>query len=842
MATIGQVLLTPESGWIRYDSQDALITYIGTWTVQNYVGPYNGTSKYCNSAGNKIRFNFTGKKIRLIAYSRKDQYGVDTPVYIDGNLCGTFSQRVTDSATEQVLVYEKCDLSDGEHYFEINTIGTLYVSIDAIDIADTGTLKTYLNFRLKSSLTDMQIGDYISCKYTATSGVVGTFSELGTTVASEIPVASTATPNGSFNFVKVDKGLAIADRCVQHSISWDVLNAGSLIEGKSWNNGDIIPNMTSNILPNGVASAGTNYVGYYPWQAFNGTLSDINDCWITNNTVSDWLKFDFGTTKMILQYNLTARNATAINTAPKDWTFEGSNDDTNWTVLHTVINQTSWTNSQKRTFPISNTQQFRYYRINISSNNGGASIAIGELEMIDTATIIRSLSGGNSYANDTQQYLPTKLANPATLPTGTGRAVAYSPDGNLLAVGMDASPYFHVYSRTNDVYTKLADPAIIPTNIVYALSFSPDGKQLAVGMCSAPFLRIYNVVNNVLTTSFLPTDLPANQANAISYTKDGKMMAVAHHTTPFITIYTISNGIYTKIANPATLPAGTAFGCDFSPDGNQLTVVTSISTYICTYNINRSTNVFTKIIDPVSLPASYPNGCTYSPDGSHIAISCTASPYIYFYKVASTQYKLISQPTVIPTGAPFFKPVYSPDGKYVCISHATSPFLSVYRRNGDVYSKIANSTTLPTGTGYGCAFSPDSSHLAIAHGTSPYVTIYKTAFNLPPNYISQTTNAGFGAYPPDNEWDKYIVSSDLAGKISAGDNAVWNIGLNTDKPYNWCRETPVVASYANTNRVGRGRVGVNYWYPALSTATADRGFRPVLIWREADSPATNLFS
>jgi len=90
--------------------------------------------------------------------------------------------------------------------------------------------------QLRTRIQDMQIGDYIVCNYQASSGAVGTFSNLGGAVETEIPVAGSATPNGSFYFVKVDKGLLIADRVIQHSISWDTLNAGKAIQGKPLNN------------------------------------------------------------------------------------------------------------------------------------------------------------------------------------------------------------------------------------------------------------------------------------------------------------------------------------------------------------------------------------------------------------------------------------------------------------------------------------------------------------------------------------------------------------------------------------------------------------------------------
>lgn len=87
--------------------------------------------------------------------------------------------------------------------------------------------------QLRSKIEDMQKGDYIVCNYQASSNAVGVFSNLGGTAGTEIPVEGSATPNGSFYFVKVDKGLLIASSVLQHSISWDTLNANRVIQGRS---------------------------------------------------------------------------------------------------------------------------------------------------------------------------------------------------------------------------------------------------------------------------------------------------------------------------------------------------------------------------------------------------------------------------------------------------------------------------------------------------------------------------------------------------------------------------------------------------------------------------------
>lgn len=92
--------------------------------------------------------------------------------------------------------------------------------------------------KIKTKIIDLkEIGDLIPCRYTTISGSVGTFSELGTTKASEISTISSATPNGSFNFIYIGddyKGrkILIADRNIQYSISWDTLNIKGIATGE----------------------------------------------------------------------------------------------------------------------------------------------------------------------------------------------------------------------------------------------------------------------------------------------------------------------------------------------------------------------------------------------------------------------------------------------------------------------------------------------------------------------------------------------------------------------------------------------------------------------------------
>lgn len=87
-----------------------------------------------------------------------------------------------------------------------------------------------------TTIDSMNIGDKIVCNYSANAGAFGTFSQLGTATSSLIPVAGTATPNGTFNFIMVGydgrgRKKLIADRVIQINISWDTLNIVGISSG-----------------------------------------------------------------------------------------------------------------------------------------------------------------------------------------------------------------------------------------------------------------------------------------------------------------------------------------------------------------------------------------------------------------------------------------------------------------------------------------------------------------------------------------------------------------------------------------------------------------------------------
>lgn len=152
-----------------------------------------------------------------------------------------------------------------------------------------------------------------------------------------------------------------------------------------------VPTMTSATAPFGTASATTAVAGEEAWKAFDKTTTGL---W-TATAATGTLQYDFGASnaKVITYYGIIGGRSSALLTrAPKSWTFEGSNNGSTWTSIHSVVNAPVWTTLEERTYSTSNTTAYRYYRLVITLNQGAASnVDVVELKMNTSASAVKPL-------------------------------------------------------------------------------------------------------------------------------------------------------------------------------------------------------------------------------------------------------------------------------------------------------------------------------------------------------------------------------------------------------------------------------------------------------------------
>lgn len=236
MSIVGEQLLQPEDGWQRIDNIDNSFKYIGLWKKDTSQGLYNNTGMYIQENAtieevnsSYITFAFYGSKIRIFhtrytSHSSNMKCIIDDIEYENYNIHG--------ETMRQYLAFEKINLEKKIHVVTIKSGDVVRFDFDCVDIDEDGYMVDLIETKLtkKSTLDSMEIGDIISCRYTAPiSGKVGYFSELGTCNCEGIDKdVSPDTPDGKFYFIKVDDNKLIADRNVQSSISWKELNKNKL--------------------------------------------------------------------------------------------------------------------------------------------------------------------------------------------------------------------------------------------------------------------------------------------------------------------------------------------------------------------------------------------------------------------------------------------------------------------------------------------------------------------------------------------------------------------------------------------------------------------------------------
>lgn len=138
---------------------------------------------------------------------------------------------------------------------------------------------------------------------------------------------------------------------------------------------DITPVMASNTTPTPyVAGASSIYNStFQAYKAFNGTVTDSNDCWLANGTTGA-IVLDFGAIVSIKAFEIVGRYETSgySTTAPKTFSLYGSNisTSTGFEEIYNGNNQILWNSTESRLFQLENSYSFRYFKLVIAENNG----------------------------------------------------------------------------------------------------------------------------------------------------------------------------------------------------------------------------------------------------------------------------------------------------------------------------------------------------------------------------------------------------------------------------------------------------------------------------------------
>lgn len=245
----------------------------------------------------------------------------------------------------------------------------------------------------------------------------------------------------------------------------------------------VLPVMTAATTSGVTMSASSTNGADSAWKAAD--FNAIANYWRpSNNSLPAWLKVDLGSAQIIRSYAIWSNyssDTAAPTTAPTKWYVEGSNDDTNWTVLDSPTVDVSALPLPIGVYQIGTPGSYRYYRINFTANNGAANqeLRIGHLTMMthdafgiaigadtstayghycrhnsgsDTRCVYGSLDkNGATFYLDPAQWLPgtyeVRVKRGVAFDNSSFSATSYSYSGNA------ASSDFFDYRTVSGVYT-----------------------------------------------------------------------------------------------------------------------------------------------------------------------------------------------------------------------------------------------------------------------------------------------------------------------------------------------------------------------------------------------------
>ncbi|MGI5840153.1 MAG: beta-propeller fold lactonase family protein [bacterium] len=347
-------------------------------------------------------------------------------------------------------------------------------------------------------------------------------------------------------------------------------------------------------------------------------------------------------------------------------------------------------------------------------------------------TEVEAKLGDNVSKHDLviRKLTATPVADPSTLPGGTGQgvAIAVTNDGTFIAVAHNGTPYITIYRLENDVLSKISDPSTLHTGTAFGVAFSPSGTYLAVAHLTTPFITIYKRSGSTFTKLPNPASLPAGAGQGIAFSPDETYLVIGHASAPYITIYKRSDDTFTKLPNPEALPTGTGYGVGFSRSGVYLVIGHASAPYITIYK--RSGDTFTKLPNPEALPSNECRGVLFTRDDTMLIVGTGwADKGLIVYQRSGDVFTKLDNGAIIPNALSLsIASGMASIGEYLIVTQRTSssyPPLRVFKYDGNAYRYINELDDEILTACYDVKATDDGSLLAAAFSDPPHVRVYK---------------------------------------------------------------------------------------------------------------------
>lgn len=151
----------------------------------------------------------------------------------------------------------------------------------------------------------------------------------------------------------------------------------------------VIPVMSGYSQDGFIASASSEYSSTYPaWKAFTKSAIGQADSWATlDGETTGWVQIKCPVPILINKFSITARHCVALAgiTSIIDFALYGSNDNIAWNELKVVTNERSWSIGEIRYYDVPNSQEYSYYRLNVTKSSGTPYLDIANFDLFHSA-------------------------------------------------------------------------------------------------------------------------------------------------------------------------------------------------------------------------------------------------------------------------------------------------------------------------------------------------------------------------------------------------------------------------------------------------------------------------
>ena len=190
------------------------------------------------------------------------------------------------------------------------------------------------------------------------------------------------------------------------------------------------------------------------WEAMDNVISGTNQ-WSTSSATTGWWKIELPTTKKFYAYDFYGAGNAIYS--PDDWTIEGSNNDSDWDVLHTVTGgAVGGAYIGKQT--LTSTDDYLYYRVNITANGGGSVLAIIDIKFYEevftesSANFTLQSAKQDVITDPTKGFLVVRHEAVDAVTMNTDFTAKISIDDGVTFTSAVTLTFFSVYDADSDIY------------------------------------------------------------------------------------------------------------------------------------------------------------------------------------------------------------------------------------------------------------------------------------------------------------------------------------------------------------------------------------------------------